>query len=686
MRQQLILLSFFFLVGLSQNFAQESSRRSDLFVYEGYQTDMFETYDMTAQYVSMSDGVKLAVDVYLPAEGPTTTEFPVVFLYTPYNRSFMIPGMNPALRLASKATGRGWGPTYDLPSIFEGTEVLLKNGYAIVAADMRGTGASFGSQMPLMPQLGQDGKELVDWIAGQSWCDGNVGMMGPSYLGWSQFATAGHQPEALKCIMPEVIAFETYSGANKPGGITARRWIEGFSDRLEGINRNYFSLRSFVLPAVPVVDEDGDGKSYDDWPKLDSIALFAQESPKYKDRSTRKDHIYFEATKEHLDNVLISTFLDSSHQYFDSQGPEPYEDIQFIQASAGSFVHKIMETSIPVYHVGGWFDGFSRGTAKLFATMAQSNPSKLLFAPRFHFPAVPKSYRDHVNYEGNYTEQVTTEQLRFFDHYLKGIDNGIAEEASVHYYLIHEGWQSATSWPPTQSESVDYFLSADHSLTVNREKHPSGFDAYQVDFSASSNYGKKDLNRWVMFETPPNKVMDRQEADKQCLLYESGVLTEEIALVGHPVMHLWVSSDQDYGDFFVYLSDVDEKGHAHYMTEGQLRAGWHEAHEDDEQVLGGIDVQPELPWHGYKREQWTDRALADEKIIELVFDLMPLAWKVQKGHKIRVSIAGVDAGNFEFNPYLCPEGEADKCPETTVNIHRSEIYPSRIELPILKKK
>ena len=69
---------------------------------------------------------------------------------------------------------------------------LLSLGYAYVTADMRGTGASYGSQMPLMPQLGRDGKELVDWIARQSWSDGNVGMTGQSYVGWSQLATASH--------------------------------------------------------------------------------------------------------------------------------------------------------------------------------------------------------------------------------------------------------------------------------------------------------------------------------------------------------------------------------------------------------------------------------------------------------------------------------------------------------------
>ncbi len=74
------------------------------------------------------------------------------------------------------------GPVFD-QMIYDENRYLLSHGYAIVVADMRGTGASFGTQMPFMLKVGQDGKELVDWIESQEWCDGNVGMLGLSYRG-----------------------------------------------------------------------------------------------------------------------------------------------------------------------------------------------------------------------------------------------------------------------------------------------------------------------------------------------------------------------------------------------------------------------------------------------------------------------------------------------------------------------
>jgi len=75
--------------------------------------------------------------------------------------------------------------------------------------------------------------------------------------------------------------------------------------------------------------------------------------------------------------------------------------------------------------------------------------------------------------------------------------------------------------------------------------------------------------------------------------------------------------------------------------------------------------------------------LADDQLVELNFDLMPTAWFFQAGHKIRISIAGADLGNFELNPTLCPSGEKSSCAKTTLQIHRGSGTPSRIDLPVV---
>ena len=85
---------------------------------------------------------------------------------------------------------------------------------------MRGSGASFGFRViDRGPQIGKDGRELVDWIARQPWSTGKVGMIGASFQGFSQFATAAEQPRALKAIFPEIAGFDDYTSLYYPGGI-----------------------------------------------------------------------------------------------------------------------------------------------------------------------------------------------------------------------------------------------------------------------------------------------------------------------------------------------------------------------------------------------------------------------------------------------------------------------------------
>ncbi|PHS28614.1 MAG: hypothetical protein COA82_13405, partial [Alkaliphilus sp.] len=112
-------------------------------------------------------------------------------------------------------------------------------------------------------------------------------------------------------------------------------------------------------------------------------------------------------------------------------------------------------------------------------------------------------------------------------------------------------------------------------------------------------------------------------------------------------------------------------------------AGWAGLHDGDEQVLGAVDVKPELPWHGYKADQFDAEALAHGKTISMRFDLEPTSWLFKKGHKIRVSIAGVDKRNFELNKASCSTGEIESCMETILSFHREEGMRSNIELPII---
>ncbi len=189
------------------------SRVSKPFDYSGYSQKEYSDYTKTSYYVPMSDGVKIAVDVYLPAKGPARGKFPAVMELTPYSRSFI----NAAFKVQDRTRGKNMlgGKGAEIPNPFCFSQMLVEHGYAVVIADVRGSGASFGSRLDMMPRLGLDGAQLVDWIAAQPWSDGSVGMKGASYMAITQILTAANRPSALKAIFLMVYPFgyqDIYAG------------------------------------------------------------------------------------------------------------------------------------------------------------------------------------------------------------------------------------------------------------------------------------------------------------------------------------------------------------------------------------------------------------------------------------------------------------------------------------------
>jgi len=181
-----------------------------------------------------------------------------------------------------------------------------------------------------------------------------------------------------------------------------------------------------------------------------------------------------------------------------------------------------------------------------------------------------------------------------------------------------------------------------------------------------------------------DSIMLRTEHDKKCIVFETETLNKAVTLTGYPIINLQMSSNQVNADVFVYLSDVDSTGVVYYVTEGKLRAGWHKLFDNNESIDKLYDVKPELPWHSYKKENYDPHPFANDSIVNIKFELKPQAWKFRKGHKIRISIAGADNENYEFNPFISPDNTLENCKPTTLFIHTGKTKNSYLELPVLK--
>jgi predicted acyl esterase len=150
-------------------------------------------------YVKMSDGAKLAVDIYHPKQGG---RYPVLLSMSPYMKE--IQQCHP-----------GWCHSIEAGA----TGFWVSHGYIHVIAQARGSGLSQGRWAFLDNREQQDGYELIEWIAGQPWCDGNVGMIGDSYWAWIQYGVAALKPPHLRCIVPHDGGTDLYRDAFYPGGI-----------------------------------------------------------------------------------------------------------------------------------------------------------------------------------------------------------------------------------------------------------------------------------------------------------------------------------------------------------------------------------------------------------------------------------------------------------------------------------
>lgn len=560
--------------------------------YAGFSTPIYSEWITSSRYVEMSDGTALAVDITRPAVDGVPVEVPLPVAWT------------------LQSYGRRRSAVERHPD----REALIRHGYVVVAADTRGTGASFGSQMEYSEREARDAFEITEWLASQPWCDGNVGMLGQSYLGMVQLLAAGQQPPHLKAIFPAMVGLDLYDFMF-PGGVYRERLINGF---WQGFVRN--SLEA----SGPPVDDD-------------SLGVRLAEAS-----ATRRERVGWPQDAPFRDSHFWSYSL-------------------LVNVSEGVFAG-LNEGQIPIYLWTGWFDLFGRDPFVWFANL--TGPKKLGIGPWCHSSADSTERAER-------SRLLTIEQLRWFDYWLKGVPNGVMEEAPIHYAVMMDSerwyWVDAATWPVPPTEVVEYYFSGAETGTVGSVNDgvlsldpPSSDerDAVQVDFSATSGTN----TRWTQ-----RPYGDLSSNDAKGLTYTTSSLSEDVLIVGHPVVTLYVSSSASDGDFFVYLEEVDTLNVSHYVTEGVLRASHRAVHTPPYDNLG-------LPYH--RSFEGDVEPLQPDMPVELVLDLHPTATVFDARSRIRVTITGADMDNAEVKQIE---------PVPTVSLFRSSQRPSRIALPVVRQ-
>jgi putative CocE/NonD family hydrolase len=555
----------------------------------------------SSTYVTMPDGCRLAVDVFLP-DGDAGRRWPTILILTPYVRRF---------ELSPGATG-----VEPSPNTSKYRDTFVPRGYALVVVDARGTGASFGTRDSFRsPRERDDYRVLADWIVAQPWSDGAIGATGISYLGAACdfLASTGHK--AVRAIAPLFAVWDTWADNYYPGGLLIKRLALVYDELMLALDHDRRDLRAqfayFANPALlgPLpVDEDRDG----------SLA--------------RK------AVRGHLANFRMPDFITEFKFRDDAL---PY-DPSFTSASFSPYNYlDEIPPDVAVYAVSGWMDGagYANGALSRFLTLPNAE-RRLLLGPWDHGARVNASpWRGWMEPE----LPVLGEVLRFFDQHLAGRDTGLAHEAPIHYFTMHaEEWRAAPAWPPTEGKRVFFATSGNGLATV--PPGPGTTDRIEVDFTWGS--GSQTRYERIAGIDATDYYADWSEREGKLASFTSSPLEEALEIAGHPVVSLWLASSEPDAAVFVYLSEVEADGTSRYVTEGLLRA-IHRA-----EAPAPRNYRTTWPWRTFARKDARPMPTGEPQLLR--FALLPIAWRFAKGSRLRLSIAGADADHFVQAPHGRP--------------------------------
>jgi putative CocE/NonD family hydrolase len=470
-----------------------------------------------------------------------------------------------------------------------GHRYLAERGYVSVRIDVRGTGDSEGvAEDEYCLQEQHDGVAAIAWLADQPWSSGAVGMFGTSYGGFNSLQVAMHRPPALKAICPMYFTDNRYTDDCHYKGGQLQMLYDVGTYGLSMVGRN-------MLPPRP--DLVGERWS--------------------------------EIWEEHLQNgPWLLRWL-----------AHPTLDEQWRQGSLGEDYGAI---ECATYLIGGWRDGYTNCNLRTVAHL--QCPKKVMIGPWLHV-------RPHEGLPGPRIDH-WREMARFYDYWLKGIDNGIMDEPPIAIYvqeydppaanrpLTSGFWRSEAAFPPERGRDETLYLAPDRLAADD----PGG-DAKTATLAYHPSVG----TTFGMFSAGSPHVLpaDQRAEEAYSAVFTGPVLTEPLEILGRPRLMLRVDSDAEVITFAARLCDVAPDGSSALVTKGVLNATHRESHSEP---------TPLVPGETY----------------DLTIELDATSWRFTPGHRLRLSVSNADFPNMWPAPI-----RADS------RLHLGGEHPSCLILPVL---
>jgi len=574
------------------------------------------------------DGKRMATDVYRPARYgvPVTQPLPVLLNRTPYNKA----------ALAELAV---W---------------YAERGYVVALQDTRGRYKSEGAFSKVQPADATDGYDVIEWLAKQPYANGVVGMWGTSFSAHTEAGAAQYNPPSLKSMVLNM------------GGL-ANGWDHGV--RYRG---TYEMGRQLTWAWSQLL---ADARS------PDVQALLTKEKV--------EDWYSVQPMRRGLNPLSVNPQYEG--WYFDFFEHADYD--AFWKDPMLAWDEHYGETSdIPMLHVGGWYDIFTAGTFKNFTELRKlkKTPQRIVVGPWTH-GGNNRSFAGDVAYGDSAAipDFLTDFHLRWFDHHLKGVANGIEKDSAVRLFVMGTGdgrkdangrlqhggyWRTSNAWPVTNTRMVPYYFQADGSLRATKPKALHSKTTYTFDprhpvptvgggSSARLKDGAYDQREDPRF--PPSQapwLPLRSRAD--VVVFQTEPLTADMTVIGPITVTLFASVTTVDADFTAKLVDV-------YPSSTDWPGGF------------DLNLTDAIVRGRYRATRDHAVMLQPGRVYEFTIDPFPTANVFKKGHRIRVDISSSNFPRFDVNPNTGePLGKNRRLVTTDISIQHSATYPSHIVLPL----
>jgi putative CocE/NonD family hydrolase len=580
--------------------------------------------------VPVRDGVKLALDVYLPAQDgkPLPGKHPTLLSRTPYNKA------------APVAEAR-W---------------FASRGYAVVVNDVRGRYESEG-QWRMIVDDPNDGYDIAAWIGQQPWCNGKIGTYGTSYVGGTQHALACARPPQLACMIPvDSVSNTGIAGIRHSGAYELRfmNWI-------------------FTIGAPNAREALAD-------PKLRAALV---ENGKLMPQHLL--HLPIRPGTTPLKHVadyerwLVEVMRHGDYDAFWKQPGHSVVDN----------VDRYMD--VPVYHVTGWYDSWCRQNVLNWQALSKAKkaPQKLIIGPWTH-GGQGRNVAGELEFPPEAALAFNDWRLRWFERWVKGEENGVEKEAPVKLFIMGGGdgrkskdgrlrhggrWRDEQSFPLERTQFTPYYFHPDGKLTRERPSaEPSRFrfdplnPVPTIGGNLSSVGGLLEAGGFdqrtrkeTLFAWEQLPLSERRDV----LVFQTGPLAEDMEVTGPVVVHLFVSSSAVDTDFTAKLIDV-------YPRSADYPLGF------------DLNIGDSITRMRYRNSLEKAELMEPGKVYKVAIHLYPTANVFAKGHRIRVDISSSNFPRFDLNPNTGEPLQQHRSMVPADNtVHHNGENASHILLPVI---